>query len=93
MGRSWRKDRTSGLYLILNRDYQIKHKASPECPPRLFWLTGMAGELRSPTEDARLTPLMISRWLKIPSDVDINKVLVSPQFCSCEYFKIRLILI
>ena len=52
MGRSWRKDRTSGLYLVLNRDYQIKHKASPECPPRLFWLTGMAGELGSPTEDA-----------------------------------------
>ena len=27
------------------------------------------------------------------SEVDKNNVLLSPQFCSCEYFKIRLIFI
>ena len=79
--------------------YQIKHKASPECPP-CFSDSLVSNDPHSDakrsvalTEPKVLRLLIISRWFKIPSGVDKNKVLVSPQFCSSEYFRIRLILI
>ena len=77
--------------------YQIKHKASPECPPcfsdSLVSNDPHSGDPKGSLEPKVLRLLIISRWFKIPSGVDKNKVLVSPQFCSSEYFRIRLILI
>ena len=60
-------------------------KPRSSCPPRTSLIVGKEGFDFFPP-----TPWMISRWFKIPSDVDKKRVLFSPQFCSSEIFKIRL---